>query len=327
MVAAITLAPLSSARAQEPSNPLGASSYNLSYKDMIGSKKAAALPYKFTYRSSETIQSGNIGLRSPDGPDRDVNFSGALGISYDPSRFNFALHADHGKTAYNDNSKSLGHILNRNNVQQNYTDVSVKVGYKLNAAIRPYVQMDAGHHDYEQYDLSSRAFSENKGDSRSAGVMAGLQFAFKGFVQGFFAAGYENRSYRDSRNDDIGNLKLASNLGWNINKKATLNLGLHRFSTEDPGTLSGKVVTEARLNLDYNVLHNLFFNAFINFSYSDYSHYAAQKDYLSAGTGLRYRLDDKMSLSGDYNFVGKDSTLLGLDEDRHEFLLKLHSKF
>ena len=298
-----------------------------SYHDSIEAGQDTVLPYEFNYIAEEPIASGNTQIKNPLRSGFRKNFAGALGITYDPGRIDFAINAAHGQRAYDGRQETLSAIAAFDNVKQNYADVELKAAYDLTGNIKPYVAVQVGTHDYDQYDLSNRGFSDKKGDSRNAGIMTGLQFVYKGFIEGFLGVGYEKRSYRNDKVEDIANLKMSSELGLNLSQKAKLKLGFERFSTEDRQTLQGKVVNRSRIQIDYNFLHNLFFNAFINYSYDNYRNFSRDRDYLSAGTGLRYEMDSGMTLSGDYNFEGKDSRAFSRDEDSHEFLLKLNTRF
>lgn len=298
-----------------------------SYTDSIEIGPREQLPYKFEYTSKTAITSGNLDIVDPRNLSSGRSFAGSLGISYDPGRLGLSMKALHGKQPYDSRRSGFQSAIAHENVKKNYADVELKAAYTLNKNIKPYVALSAGTNNYEQHDISTRHFSEKKGDSRNVGMLAGLQFVYKGFVEGFLAVGYEQRNYRDETLDSIENIKISSGLTWNMNKKASLKLGLQRFSAEDTQTLQGSVITRSRLEFDYNVFHNLFYSAYIDYSFADYYHLSQERDYVTAGTGLRYQLQDDISLSGDYNFEGKDSTLLGLDEDRHEFLLKLNTRF
>ena len=297
------------------------------YKDSVQAGHNAVLPYEFKYTSQTPIESGNLHTNNPRKIGFQKNFASALGITYDPGRIDFALNATHGKRVYDGRVGTLRAIAAPDNVKQNYTDVEFKAAYALNDNIKPYVAVNVGSHDYEQYDLTSRGFSNSKGDSRNTGIMTGLQFVYKGFIEGFLGLGYEKRSYKSNNIESIGNIKLASELGLNITPKTKLKFGLNRFSTEDRETLESKVVTQGRIQLDYEFLRNMFATAFVSYSYNGYNNFSREQDYISAGTGLRYQLDSGISVSGDYNFEGGDSRVIGPDEDSHEFLLKLNTRF
>lgn len=297
------------------------------YKDTVQAGHDAVLPYEFKYTSQTPIASGNLQINNPRKIGFQKNFASALGITYDPGRIDFALNATHGKRVYDGRVGTLQAIAAPENVKQNYTDIELKAAYALNDNIKPYVAVSMSAHDYEQHDLSSRGFSNSKGDSRNAGIMTGLQFVYKGFIEGFLGMGYEKRSYKDESVESVSNLKLASELGLNIAPKTKLKFGVNRFSTEDRQTLESKIVTQGRIQLDYEFLRNMFATAFVSYSYNGYNNFSREQDYISAGTGLRYQLDSGVSLSGDYNFEGGDSRALGPDDDSHEFLLKLNTRF
>ena len=103
-------------------------------------------------------------------------------------------------------------------------------------------------------------------------------------------------------------------------------MGVRRSIAEDNEVLSGIVLTQGRLELDYEFMHNLFFNAFADKALADFSQSTREDDILSLGTGLRYILNPRYSVSGHYDFQERASNAPGLDYDRHQVMIRFNAR-
>ncbi len=181
-------------------------------------------------------------------------------------------------------------------------------------------------HDLEPKGTSQN-FAEAQEESIDIDVMAGWEVFYKGLVAGYFGFGYGSQDYEDDLIEDKNSFHIAAGIDWNMTKKATLNLGLRQSMITGNEVSQGMTSTQALLQFNYKFLHNLFYDAFIDFSISDFDSSARRDSALSAGSGLRYQLNPKFAVSGEDDFTAEDSSALGPDYDSHEFTMHLHKKF
>ena len=141
------------------------------------------------------------------------------------------------------------------------------------------------------------------------------------------ALGYSERDYKDEDIQDIGTLNVAVNTSWNLTKKSTASFRLTREINDNNDSVQGVVLTQANLGYDKEILHNLFYNAFIDYALLDVSNSSRKDDLFSIGFGARYDITPRFSLSADYDYTNRSSTESNLDYDRHQLIARLMTKF
>lgn len=152
-------------------------------------------------------------------------------------------------------------------------------------------------------------------------------FTYKGFVGGFLSFNSNEAMPSDTLKSGASHFRANGNIHFNLSKKARLNLNFQQKTTQDYQAKTHMVFSDVRLQLDYEFIQNLFYQAFVN--YSSYNHHNFTKDSegLGAGTGLHYRLNPKLSLSSDYQFQTKENTAFGRQDNAHEIYFRLNKKF
>lgn len=300
--------------------------YNTKLGGFLEARHDIKIPFELTYASGHEKRGQNFSANFSKKPISFNSFGTALGISYEPNRLGVSLVGRHGGISFEDGANRAGQVVVRKDGDRKFTDLELSTSYEILPNHRPYLSFNATSIDYDRGTFQAGSFTGPKRDSKNFGALAGWQLAYKGLVEGFFAIGYGLREYEDNRLDDIDTFRVASNISWNVTKKATLNLGLRRAITEDNQIVQGIVLSQGKLRLDYEFLHNLYYNAYVDYAFADFQQSPREDDIFSAGTGLRYVINPRFSVSGDYSFKGRDTTAFGLDYDRHQFIVRLHTR-
>ena len=116
-------------------------------------------------------------------------------------------------------------------------------------------------------------------------------------------------------------------LNWNFTSKSTLSLALRRGITQDNDVVQGAILSQQRVQLDHEFLHNLFFKAFVDKALLDFTEINREDDIYGLGTGFRYVINPSLSFTGDYNYQKRSSNQASQDYDRHEFMIRLKKQF
>jgi len=293
----------------------------------LEARRELTIPFELTYASGHEGRGQNFSPNFSEEPIGFKTYGGALGINYNPNRFNLSLVGRYGNIAFDNGSSNAGNIIIREDGDRSFTDLEMSASYEILPNHRPFVSLNIGSIDYERGDFQNGSFSGPERDSVNLEALTGWQFSYKGLVQGSFGLGYGSRDYDDDSIDDVASTRVASNLSWNVTKKATLNLGLKRSITEDNQIVQGVLLSQAKVSLDYEFLHNLYYNTYLDYALAEFEGSSREDDILSAGAGLRYLINPRYSLSGDYKFKSRDSSAMGLDYDRHQFMMRFHSRF
>ncbi|MEM9469966.1 MAG: outer membrane beta-barrel protein [Pseudomonadota bacterium] len=285
-----------------------------------------SFPFEVSYTVGHEGRGQNFSTNFSEDPIEFRSFASAFGISYNPNRLGLSLLGRYNTIEFDDGRTAAGQTVVRSDADRSLMEVEARASYELLPNHRPFISLSYAETDYERGDFQAGSFSGPERDSRNIGVLAGWQVAYKGLVEGFLGAGYGDRNYDDNAIDDVSSARIAGNISWNVTKKATLNLALKREIAEDNQVLSAAVLSQGRITLDYEFLNNLFFNAFIDRALADFQESDREDDIFSIGSGIRYVINPRYSLSGHYDFKARESNVPGLDYDRHQFMVRLNTR-
>ena len=285
------------------------------------------IPFELAYTSGHETRGQNFGGGFSKKPIAFDSFGSALGIVYNPDRLNLSLVGRYGGLSFDNGKDAASQRIVREDGDRTSTSVEATASYEVSPGHEPFVSASYGTTDYKNGTFTGADFSGPERDSENFDVLAGWKLAYKGVLSGYAGAGYATRNYDSAQIDDIDTLKIAADINWNVTKKATLNLALRRAITEDSQITQGAVLSQGRLQLDYEFLHNLFYNAFVDYAFADFQSSTREDDILNLGTGLRYNINPRWSVSGDYDYISRDSTVLSADYDKHQFMVRLHTRF
>ena len=285
------------------------------------------IPFELSYTSGHETRGQNFTTNFSKKPIAFNGFGSALGIVYNPDSLKLSLVGRYGDLSFDNGKNTAGQRIVREDGDRASTSVEATASYALPSGHEPFVSVVYEATDYKNGDFTGAGFSGPERDSESVEALAGWKMDYKGIINGYMGVGYAARDYDSAQISDIDALKIAADINWNIAKKATLNLALSRVIAEDSQITQGMVLSQGRLRLDYKFLHNLFYNAFVDYAFADFESSNREDDILNLGTGLRYQINPRWSISGDYDFIARDSSALSADYDKHQFMVRLHTRF
>lgn len=284
------------------------------------------IPFEVSYNVGHEKREQNLSTNFAREPLKYKAFASALGISYNPNRLDLSLIGRYNDVEFDDGENKAGNAIIRSDADRSLVEIEARAGYAILPNHQPFVSVRAASTDYKRGDFQNNSFSGPERDSKSFSALAGWEMAYKGLVEGYLGAGYTSRNYKASSIDDVTSARIAGDISWNVTKKATLNLALRREIAEDNQVLAAAVLSQGRIRLDYEFLHNLFFDAFVDRALADFQESNREDKLLSLGTGLRYMLNPRYSVSGHYDFKARESNVPGLDFDRHQVMVRLNAK-
>lgn len=301
--------------------------FSTSVSGFLEARREFKIPFELTYASGHETRAQNLAPNFSKEPIAYSSLGSAFGISYEPNRLSSAAILRYVDLSFDNGENKLGQTIVREDANRSLTMLELNNSYQILPNHRPFVNFTYGFTDYENKTYTGSGFNGIERDSTNANFLAGWESAYKGLVEGYLGFGFGVRNYDDPALEDISSSKLSGNINWNITKRATLSLGLKRAITEDNQILQGAILSQGRAKMDYEFLHNLFYNAFIDYSLADFQGSTREDNILSIGTGFRYVLSPRFSVNGDYNFKTRESTASGFDYDRHQFMLSLKTRF
>ena len=159
---------------------------------------------------------------------------------------------------------SANQLVIRNDSDFDAKTLEFNSSYQILPNHTPSLNITAIQSDYKRNDFVAGSFSGPNRSNTNLGISAGWNLNYKGLLQGRLATGYSKRYYDDPQLEDIDAVSAAGGLNWNFNTKSTLSLSLRRSIAEDNDVVQGAILSQQRLQLDHEFLHNLFLNAFID---------------------------------------------------------------
>lgn len=292
----------------------------------IEMRREITFPFELSYVLGHEKRGQNLSTNFSKDPIRFKAFASAFGISYNPNRLGLSLIGRYNNLTFDDGENNSGQAVIRSDADRSLTEIEARASYEIIPNHQPFVSVSMTNTDYKRGDFQAGSFSGPERDSKSIGFLGGWEFAYKGLVEGYLGAGYGSRNYKSNSIDDVSSARIAGNISWNLGKKATLNLALRREIAEDNQVLAAAILSQGRITLDYEFLHNLFFDAFVDRAFADFQQSSREDDVFSIGTGLRYVLSPRYSVSGHYDFKARESNVPGLDFDRHQLMVRLNAR-
>lgn len=301
--------------------------YSSSLNGFLEARREIKIPFELTYTSGHEKRAQNLLQNFSKEPIAYDSIGTALGVSYEPNRLSAAAILRHVDLSFDNGENMLGQTIVREDGDRTLTVLELNNAYQILPNHRPFLNLAFGFTDYKNKTYDGTGFNGIERDSKNFDALAGWEMAYKGLVEGYLGVGFGTRDYKDNAIEDISSSKISANINWNITKRATLNLNLKRAISEDNQILQGIILSQGRVQMDYEVLHNLYYNAYMDYSLAEFEGSAREDGIFTMGTGFRYLISPRFSLSGDYDFKTRQSTAAGLDYDRHLFMLSLKTRF
>jgi hypothetical protein len=223
------------------------------------------------------------------------SLTGSLGLSRDLGRLRLSAKANASRVMYGDATDPAGVVVSQRDRNNIYAGLTLRAGYEISPALRPFIEGEAGR---RIYDNQTDSFGLNRASTRIA-VRAGVETDFGEKLRGDIAVGYLREDIADPALEDIAGLSLAGNLNWSpmrgTNVALTATTNVEGSST---ATSSGSLLHALSLAVTKKARSNLDLNANLGASVRDYSGPNPNEITLSAGIGFTYWFSRYIGLNG-----------------------------
>lgn len=228
--------------------------------------------------------------------------NGSLGVERDMGVFFGGVTARVARDIYGDAELSSGGKVSQEDRNNNFASVTLRGGYEISEAIKPFAEIEAGKLIYDEK-------RDNDGYARDAtrlGLRAGAMIDMGEKLNGEFAAGVLRENIEDERLKDISGLSLNAAMNWSPQRGTDVKLAAQTIveGATAPGE-SGNILYLASIDVTRLIRANLTLEAGLDLTVRD------NRD----GTGLDHGLGAQVGATYWFNrFIGVNGSL------RHEYL-------
>ncbi len=222
-------------------------------------------------------------------------FTGGAELTRDLGKLRGSLAARAIRTSYGDAVLSDGSTLSQSDRNTLAGDFTARLGYRLSGAMTPFAQLRYRRTTY----LNG---TDSAGYSRSSGTYAaelGLTADLGEKLSGELAAGYQLRSYEDSRLPDVSGLALDATAHWSPHRgtDVALTAASQIEDSTTPG-VSGPIAYALDTTITQQVRDDVVARLTAGYLYRDYTQPGTLPDQevYTLGTGLSWYLNRYISL-------------------------------
>jgi len=222
---------------------------------------------------------------------------------------------------YNNGHTEQGAIVNDDVRDRDDNEVTGRIALQFTPGYDAYVQSSYNNRDYDDSHGVSN-FGRVNSNSDGYNIYGGLHADVTGKLFGDIYAGYITQSYDDPIYKDYHGVGFGVNGYWNITGLTTLtaNVGRDIEETIVPGA-SGYVETRARLNLDQELRRNVVLSGLVGYDNDDYQGADRTDHVWVAGGGLKYLVNQHVTLFGNYAYINRNSNQDFNDYTQNRYLV------
>ncbi|WP_420960994.1 outer membrane beta-barrel protein [Brucella sp. IR073] len=228
--------------------------------------------------------------------------NGSLGVERDVGVFFGAATARVERSVYGDAEISGGGKVTQKDRDANLVTLTLRGGYEISEAIKPFAEIEAGKRIYDQ----KRDDNGYERDATRLGLRVGSIVDMGEKLNGEFSVGYLRENIEDERLKDIGGLWVNAAMNWSPERGTDVRISGQTIV--DGGTApgdSGNILYLANIDVKRLIRANLTFETGLDLTLRD------NRD----GTSLDYGLGAEIGATYWFNrFVGVNGRL------RHEFM-------
>jgi hypothetical protein len=274
---------------------------------------------------NEFAATGGIGYRiqpesasSPDSIENAVTeplrqtLTGSAGLSKDVGKLRLGVTGEVVRDVYGDAELEGGGILSQRDRNTTLATVSLRGGYEISPALRPFVEAEVGRRLYDET-------VDSEGFARSAdrmGLRGGVAFDFGEKLTGEIAAGWLTERPDDERLDAISGASVEGSLAWSPVRGTTVEA---TASTQVEGTTrageTGSLLYAGSLAVSRNLRSDLTGRALVGLDWRDYAG-SGDRDLIARGeVSLTWWLNRYAGVTGRVGHEIQRSTLPDRDYD------------
>ena len=244
-------------------------------------------------------------------------FEAETGIRYKPNRLSLEFLGNYRKADFGNGKLANGTVLKRDNRNVSIIKSVIRAAYDTLTGWTPFAEITFSKDDY-----TNETSGSTSRDNNLFRLLAGTSFNYKGLVYGFFGAGWDKRSYKDSRVADATGLVLESKISWEPRAKSKFTFDLSRETFEDNLIIAGLTETTSGLEYKHELKKDLFMKLMGSYRSEDFNNSARKDTTLETGLDIIYIVNPRLQIGADYNYVTRDSTISGLDMDNNVFMIR-----
>lgn len=245
------------------------------------------------------------------------SFETETGVIYKPNRLELSFLGNYTQKRLDNAERFNGAPLIRENRDLDAAQFSAQASYEMPAGFVPFMRAEISEEDY--VNESAGAVSR---DNNNVRILLGSAFDYKGLLYGFMSAGYETRSYDDSRVSDADGLALRGKVTWVPQAKTQISLDLLRETFEDNVIIAGITETYAAIELQHELQKDLFLKLGTSFQNEDFNDTDREDDTFGAKASVVYIANSHLQFGAEYEHTTRDSTVNGLGLDNNIVMLR-----
>lgn len=239
------------------------------------------------------------------------SFSGRAGVSRDVGRFRASLKGEAVRDVYADATLSDGTVLSQDDRNSTLATATLRVGYALSPALRPFVEAEAGRRFHDR-KLDSAGYARSA-DRYS--LRAGVELDLREKLSGEVAAGWLTERPDDDRLAAISGFVAAGRLAWSPVRGTTVELS---GSTEVEGATApgetGSLLYSGSLAVSRDLRADLSGRALVGMDWRAYG--SGGRDLVFRGeASLTWWMNRYLGLTGRARHEAQRSTFADRDYD------------
>ncbi|MCP4907037.1 MAG: outer membrane beta-barrel protein, partial [bacterium] len=193
----------------------------------------------------------------------------------------------------------------------------VQLGYSFSPGYSVFVRGMGNNRDF--FNRDDRVLGDPYQSSAGYTVAAGVSSVITNLVAGELWVGYLDQMYFSNSFKDVSGVSFGANIDWFATAMTTVTLyGGREVVDSTTGEAGGIFFSTAGIGVEHFFLDDLILSADIGYYNGDYIGDPRDDDGLRVDAGIRYLLNQYVTLEALYRFDNRYSNLPGQDFDRHQ---------
>jgi hypothetical protein len=184
--------------------------------------------------------------------------------------------------------------------------VEPRLSYRLSAHFTPFVEVGYLDRNFDSA-VNQDGFDA---DSRTYDATFGLGFMLDPALTGEIAVGVFHTDFDDSTLDPITSPLVEGTLSWDVTRLTTITGSIsHREAVTSTTDNSSKIVSSASVRIDHELLRNVLLDGEVRYRNEDYQGSDRVDNRVDVEIGSTYLLNPNASISFDYRYSNRASTV------------------
>ncbi len=245
---------------------------------------------------------------------------GGAEIAKEAGKLGFALRGDVVRDIYGDADLASGETLSQSDRNSTLATVTLRTGYSISPALRPFVEGEFGRRFFDER-------IDSAGYERSAlryGARAGVEFDLSEKFSGEIAAGWLWERPEDDRLEEVSSPYVAGSLLWSPLRLTSVELaGSTTVETATAAGETGSVLYTGAVTVTRELRHNLTGTVLAGLDWRDYVGDDGSELLLRGEVGLTWWMNRYAGITGRLAHERLTSDLDGRDYDASSVYLGL----